>query len=292
MASATRCPIRLPKLSIPMRFQRILEQVYFRPWLISPAAHATIRALLDSKLAASADGISGKSLTRPTEDLFGDPLPVMAIVNGDAIIPVKGIIGMGFSQFEKTCGVVDVDDIAEDLANAQGNSMVRRIFFDFDTPGGSVPGVPELAATIARCSKPTTAFTRGQMNSAGMYLAAGCDAIFSTLTADVGCVGVYQAYLDKSLLYEQNGVEVKLFASGPYKGMGFPGTSLSAAQEALIQAEVDDMNAMFSGFVKKYRSRVSDDALQGQSFRGDRAAQAYLTDGVVGSLDELRARVR
>ena len=275
-----------------MRFQRILEQVYFRPWLISPAAHASIRALLDSKLADREDKAAGKSLTRPTEDLWGDPLPVMQMVGLDAIIPVKGIIGMGFSQFEKTCGVVDVDDIAEDLANAVSNRYVTRIIFDFDTPGGSVPGVPELAQTIATCPKQTVAFTRGQMNSAGMYLAAGCDAIYSTLTADVGCVGVYQAYLDRSLQYEANGLEVNVFASGPYKGMGFPGTKLTADQEALIQSEVDDMNVMFSGFVKQYRKMVSDDALQGQSFRGDRAAEAYLTDGVVGSLAELRARLK
>lgn len=275
-----------------MRFQRILEQVYFRPWLISPAAHASIRALLDSKLAAREELASGKSLARPAEDYFGDPLPVMTIVGSDAIIPVKGIIGMGFSQFEKTCGVVDVDDIAEDLAKAIAAPYIKRVIFDFDTPGGSVPGVPELAQAIADCPKTTVAFTRGQMNSAGMYLAAGCDAIYSTLTADVGCVGVYQAFLDRSAMYEANGVEVNLFASGTYKGMGFPGTSLTADQKALIQAEVDDMNAMFSGFVKRYRTRVSDDALQGQSFRGDRAAEAYLTDGVVNSLDELRARMR
>lgn len=273
-----------------MRFQRILEQVYFRPWLISPAAHATIRALLDSKLATKEDFAAGKSVARPAEDYFGDPLPVMVIDGSDAIIPVKGIIGQGFSQFEKSCGVVDVDDLAEERAMAVANPKVKRIIYDFDTPGGSVPGVPEEAQAIADCPKPTLAFTRGQMNSAGMFLAAGCDAIFSTLTADVGCVGVYQAFLDRSAAYEKNGLEVNLFASGPFKGMGFPGTSLTDDQKALIQGEVDDMHEMFAGFVKKYRTRVSDDTLQGQSFRGDRAAEAYLTDGVVGSLDELRAR--
>ena len=169
---------------------------------------------------------------------------------------------------------------------------MKRIIFDFDTPGGSVPGVPELAQTIADCPKQTLAWTRGQCNSAGMYLAAGCDGFFSTLTADVGCVGVYQAYLDRSLQYEQAGLEAKVFASGPYKGMGFPGTSLTAAQEALIQSEVDDMNTMFSGFREKVSHPGQRRRAPGPEFPWRPRGAGYLTDGIVASLDDLRARLR
>jgi signal peptide peptidase SppA len=159
------------------------------------------------------------------------------------------------------------------------------VLLDIDSPGGSVTGVPELAARIKAVAdeRPVFAFTDGMMCSAAYWLASQTDAIYATKTADVGSIGVYMAILDEARAYEMAGVKVELFKAGRLKGMGMPGTSLTEEAREHLQSEVDDIYQWFTSDVRSKRD-VSAEVMQGQSFMAEAAARHELIDMVVPSL--------
>lgn len=270
-----------------MRFQHVIEAVYFSPWLITPAGWASIDSLVSARI------LNQPKAERPTEDYFGDPLPQMTIAGGVATIPIHGVIGVGLGTFEKSCGAVDTQDISDELAQAVNTPSVRRIILDMNSPGGTVGGVPELAAQIvaANATKPVDAFVGpGCLNcSAAQWITAGCRGIYAASSATVGSVGVYLPVVDRTKFYEAMGVKVDLIKAGKFKGMGYPGTSLSGEQRDYLQSDIDATHAEFKAFVQSHRTRVPDDALEGQTFSGRQGAEVGLVTGLRNSLDELLA---
>lgn len=271
-----------------MRLSNILHEVYGKPLLITKDGFMSVHRVIQSKLAN--DISSTKFVEESNTDIFGEPLPVME-VDVDmklATIPVVGIVGHRIGMLEKTCGVVDVRDIRQNVKVALENPFVETILFDVNSPGGTVTGVPELADYIAQATKikKTIAFTDTLMASAAYFLMAGCSEIISTPSADVGSVGVYQALLDVSKLYDDLGVKVELFKDGEYKAMGIEGIPLTDKQRELLQSDVNKISLMFKEFVKQYR-KVSDETLQGQTFMGFDAVDNGLIDGVIDTSEDL-----
>lgn len=281
-----------------MRLAHILEQVYARPWAITPAGWSAVDRLLQSKLSRSilehADSVEATGAEwfadqdEPT-DFFGDPLPQTNRIGSAAIIPVQGTIGKRVGGLARACGVADVEDISAALSAAVADDSVDRIVLDINSPGGSVWGVPELAEQIrvAADQKRVVSFVDGMAASAAYWLAAGSSYIAATRTSDVGSIGVYSAFLDESRAYQMEGLAVELFKAGRLKGAGIPGTSLSQEMREHIQAEIDQIYAWFTADVRTGRPNVTDETMQGQSFLAGNALERGLIDEVVGSIDDV-----
>lgn len=205
----------------------------------------------------------------------------MEIEDGIAWIPVGGPIGIRLGKFEKGAGAVDVGDIDDELDDAEGDDEARAIVLDMDTPGGMVSGVPELADRIRAVDKPIYAWCNGGMiASAGYWLAAACDGIFATQSADIGSIGVYAPFTDLSRMAEMQGIKVKVFTSGKYKGMGVPGTELTPDQATFMQARVMEIAKSFYDHVRAMRTDVADEDMQGQVFKASNALARGLIDEV------------
>lgn len=211
----------------------------------------------------------------------------MEIRGGVAIIPIGGPIGQGFGEFEKGAGCVDVDDVRDEMQEALENEEVENVILNFDTPGGMVTGTPELGQDILDYDKPIYAFTRGKMCSAGYWLAASCQGIFATPSADIGCIGVCATFLDTSKMADMAGVKVKVFGSGIYKGMGSPGTSMTPQQEVYLQQQAMALADIFYAHVRGQRGMIEDADMQGQVFKGQEALDKGLIDDIMPSLDKL-----
>ncbi len=276
-----------------MRLQHILEAVYSKPWLITPAGWEAVHRVVQAKLG-SFDRVEPQA-ARPTHSYFGDPIPQMTFEDRIAVIPIKGVIAKGLSHVEKSCGACGTEDVSADLSTALASVNIQAIVLNFDTPGGSVAGIPELASSIAAANqeKRIVAFTEGQMCSAGYFLAAGCYAIYATRTAEVGCIGTFVPFLDQSEAYAQAGLSVDIIRAdgATMKGEGFPGTSLSEEFRAHLLTQINEINGWFTGHVSAYRN-VGAPSMQGQAFLGEDAAKRGLVDGIVGGLDEVLAKLR
>ncbi len=83
------------------------------------------------------------------------------------------------------------------------------------------------------------------------------------------------------------GIKVKSFNSGAYKGMGTPGTSLTAEQEIFLKNRVMTLAQNFYDHVRSRRGMVKDEDMQGQSFSGTQAKENGLVDEVLQNLAEL-----
>jgi signal peptide peptidase SppA len=266
-----------------MRFQHILQAIYSEPWLIKPQAHGVIREFMARRLAGD------QPPKREDGEFCGDKVEVAQaeeIKDGVYLIPVGGILARKVGKFERAMGVVDTLDIRDELDWAEESKDIHSIVMDFDSPGGIVTGTPELADRIAAVDKPLFAFTGSMMCSAAYWLAAGAKRIYATKGADIGSIGVYIPFYDESAAYENAGVKVEMFRSGDYKGMGFPGTSLTDAQRKQLQGEVITLANDFQQHILSLRD-VPIDAMQGQSFMGNQALANGLIDELVGGIEDV-----
>ena len=282
-----------------MRLNRLFENLYFRPWLLSSGGlYALCESMGERTWARLIEQISARGekdvavQLRPQTDLWGDPLPQMTIRDGVAYIPVQGILACGLDPIMKMLGWTDYDDVLADVRAAEMNPAVRKIVLVFDSPGGQATGAPETGAALLRCSKPLIGYSAGQVDSAAFLLACACDSLYLRPTAEAGSIGTKIAVIDRSAAYQQMGIKVEVFASGQFKAAGTPGTSLTDPQRDDIVRTMMTINGMFTGFVQKTRTRIAEDSMQGQVFVGPDATAAYIADGLVGSIDELHARLR
>lgn len=216
---------------------------------------------------------------RPEEDIFGEPLPHMQILGDIAQIPVTGILSMEVPSWLKECGIwlTDVLDIEEEITRALNDANVQMILFDANSPGGlSLAGdyLWEIVEAANR-KKPCFCYTGpGRDNASACYNPmSACTALSCSPHAEaIGCVGSYSAYLDDTEFWTMMGMKWEIFKSGEYKGIG-ESVPLTPAQRDFLQSQADYYGAIIRANVKKYRTAIADEDLQGQWYPGRKAAQ-------------------
>jgi signal peptide peptidase SppA len=256
----------------------------YSPILIEPAK---AKAYLDKVAEISpADLKANGDIEEMMEMLFG-PRPMLVKYGSVAVIPVFGVIGSGLTELEKMMGAVDVEDIEEMLEDAHRDPTVTTVIFDFDSPGGTVTGVPELASRIRNCPKRTVGWSCKQSCSASMWLMSQCDEVYASPSSIVGSIGVYIPIYDMKAAYAEEGVTVDLIKSGWAKGAGFAGTSMTPEQRKLFQDDVDETHAWFISDIKSVRTYADVADMQGQCWSGKKAAEKGLITGILNTFDDL-----
>jgi len=288
-----------------MKYPRILAALRSSRWAIQPASlqaiYDTLGAHMRGSLPAHLPGLPGVvdyvKIDRvfPEAALPGQASPAPTAPAAPAlsvhVIPVYGIIGKHLSSLETMCGGCDLDDVEEEIAEAMADNNVRAIVLDFNSPGGVVTGVPELAAKIRAWSdqKPIYAFCDSLCASAAYWLASACQAIAVTQTADLGSIGVYIALVDDSEWWKKEGFKLELIKAGEFKAMGISGKPLSDAERSLLQGDVDAIYTMFTTDVRAGRGDIVPEVMQGQTFMGAGAVTVLLADEVVTDLPTMLA---
>ena len=253
------------------------------PLLIEPSK---AKAYLDKIANFNLPQKAGDDLEDMLEMVFGEK-PEMAKAGKLAVIPVKGVIGNDLTELERLMGGCDVEEIEEMIEDAERDPNIEIILFDFNSPGGTVTGVPELANRIFKCSKRTIGWTCSQSCSGSMWLMSQCDEVFVSGSSTVGSIGVYIPVLDESKAYAEEGYTLDLIKSGWAKGAGFPGTKMSPEQRKLFEDDVAETHAWFIGDILRKRSMADVNDMQGQCWSGRKAAAKMLVTGVKDTLDDL-----
>ena len=253
-----------------------------REWLIQPdALHAMAQASRTfHDRAATLTAIPSKSLLR--------------VENGVGVVAIEGPILRKPDLFARAfMGATDSDEIGDAIREASERDDIKAVFLDIDSPGGTVAGTPELAAAVASLNerKPVYAFSSGLMASAAYWIASQARAIYATPSAQVGSIGVVQAFLDQSAALESAGLKVEVFSVGKYKAMGAPGSRLTDDQRELIQSNLEDIAADFHAAVLARGRSIPAEAMEGQTFSG-RQAQRYNLAGMVPDREEAMRRLR
>jgi ClpP class serine protease len=185
---------------------------------------------------------------------------------------------------------VDVEKLDDQIDEALALNPAR-IVININSDGGTVDGVEELADKIRSLPVDTIAFSSGSMNSAAYWIASAANRVVVTPSSSIGSVGVYLTLVDQSAQAKAAGMEVKVYKSGQFKGIGIPGTSTTPEQDDYLQKEVDALAETFKASVKMKRKLVQDSDLQGQSMPGRMAAQKGFATGMAKSLKDLIGQI-
>src|SRR5262249_19367932 len=115
------------------------------------------------------------------------------------------------------------------------------IVMSFDSPGGSVFGVLELASVIRKVSEQKTmvAVVNSQAADAAYVLAASTGTVIITPGGSVGDLGVIAAHVDASKAQENAGVKTTLITSSKYKAEGHPYGPLGEEAYQYVQEMVN-----------------------------------------------------
>lgn len=222
-------------------------------------------------------------LTRSTGALYAQS------ANGVAVIRIQDQIQKGQSKFGGTSTIVTKIALRQAVAADDIKSVLLAVY----SPGGQVDGVSDLADEIlkTRQSKPVSAYIEDLGASAAYWIASQAQRITANRTAHIGSIGVFAVLTDLSGLAEREGVSVRLISTGPYKGLGAPGTPVTPALVDEVQSHVDAIGAFFFQAVQQGR-KLSSSRLaavtDGRLWLASEAQQLGLIDGIE-SFDEALA---
>lgn len=201
------------------------------------------------------------------------------------VIHISGIISRHADMLASFLGMgsAAIENIAKDFQSLLDNDEVKSIILDFDTPGGAITGVNELAEIIynARGIKPIKAYVTGLACSAGYFLAAACDEIMIDEMGQVGSIGVMRVVPksnEKSVIFKSS--------QSPMKNI----EAESELGKAEYQSKVDYLASIFIDKVAKYRGITSDEVINRGNKGGVLVGAVAVTAGLadrLGSMDQL-----
>lgn len=217
------------------------------PWAVAPGSVPAIQALLASARKPEAEMTAA----------LGDGMPRVEgrIARGVAVVPVRGFLLNRCNAFEEYFGCCSVERLSATIDALMGDESVTAIVLSFDSPGGSVMGIEELARKILslRDVKPIVASVDAMSASAAYWLASACSEVWVTPSGMVGAVGTLMIRADTSKADAESGYVFNVIAAGTYKGEGLPYEPMSAEERKATQTICDSYYALFTGTVAKGR---------------------------------------
>ena len=231
----------------------------------------------------------GAALPQP-----GQSSPLLSVEDGIGVVAIDGPMMRRPDIFARVLfRATDSNMIGDALREAGARDDIKAVFLEIDSPGGTVAGTPELAATVKSVNerKPVYAFSSGLMASAAYWVASQARAIYATPSAQVGSIGVVQAVIDDTAALDAEGIKVEVFSVGKYKAMGAPGTPLTDDQRNLIRSNLAEIAQEFHAAVLARGRAIPADAMEGQTFSGRQAQRVNLA-GMVPDRAEAMRRLR
>lgn len=265
-------------LSVPW-FNRLDE--YYGAWLIEPS-----RFRLQWELFQKFDFSAHMAAQQPARVSSLELLPGKG---GKQVALVKAA-GLLMKQ-QSSMGGTSTVQLRRDIRQAANNPEVSGILLAIDSPGGTAAGTSDLASEVkaARRQKPVWAYIEDLGASAAYWTASQADMVFANSpTALVGSIGTIQTIYDASAAAEQAGIKTLVFSTGPLKGTGTPGASVTDEQQQYLQSLVDGIQETFDGAVRSGRGLNASQLAavrSGAVFPAAQAMELKLIDGI-RSLDK------
>ena len=189
----------------------------------------------------------------------------------------------------------DYADVASDRFVAEIDKLrkdrtVKAVVLRVNSPGGSVVASEKIrtALRLLREEKPLVASYGNYAASGGYWISAGTERIFSDATCLTGSIGVFSLIPEFSKVTDKVGVNVVTVGSNKHSDMFSLMRPFDAAEEASLQAYVEDIYTRFVGLVAEGRSldvEAVDEMAQGRVWVGTDALGLGLVDDIGGLQD-------
>ena len=181
----------------PDKYQRVMEYVRQTPWAMLNAKIKDVMEFLNDK-NNGVEIVDAEQNT--TNDVRAQEAGHFTRVGSLAVIPIFGVISRRVSIMTLFSGATSSQKLTASIRRAIKDEDVSAIVLDIDSPGGVVPGIPELAAEIraAREKKPIVAVANSMAASAAYWLAASASEVVVTPSGQVGSIGVFASKADSA----------------------------------------------------------------------------------------------
>jgi signal peptide peptidase SppA len=271
----------------PRAYQRCRQVVAESAWAIHPPYLNLIMAILEER------SMGYRPTDQEIKDRIGIKRDAAPLSSGStALIPLVGPVMTRAGAMSDVSGASTLEEFKSAFRQALNDPSVQAIVLDIDSPGGTVDGVPEMAAEIAaaRGIKPITAVANYMAASAAYWIATAADELVVSPSAEVGSVGVYAAHQDRSAEMASKGINTTFVYAGDHKVDGNPFQPLSEEAQAHLQEQIDSIYEDFVAAVAANRGTTAEDVLanfgQGRTMLAREAVAAGMADRVA-TLDEV-----
>lgn len=281
-----------------MNYPQIASRAFGKPLLIEPTRGHQILTSLASLIATNAESRaeSAKELdfearkSRATGDwdtVLNADYPAYYRRDGVAYVPIHGILVHRNGVTGSYCGMTGYDGIKTTLSMIAADSSITTIIGEFDTPGGEVSGIIDVAKAIKALPHRKIAIVDDLSASAGYWLASQFDEIICTETGESGSVGVVIAHKEMSKALEMSGVTVNMIYSGDRKVDGNPYEALPKAVRERLQKEVHNLRNTFANAVAAGRGLSVEQVLATEAdvYRGAQGIDVGFVDRVMTAAD-------
>jgi signal peptide peptidase SppA len=275
-----------------MKYAHIIAYVRNTIWAIAPEKWHELLSVLAFR-AAGHEFTADEIKARIGDGQGSPPSFTPAAV---AVIPIRGVLANRMSGMEESSGGASAEKVGAMIAAVAADPNIKTICYDIDSPGGTVPGIQELAAQMfaLRGQKKQIAQVNDMACSAAYWLASQCDEIVSIPSGTVGSIGVFCAHEDLSAALDKEGIKVTLISAGKHKTSGNPFEPLSDEERAVLQTRVDDAYGQFVKDVARGRGVTPADVRhgygEGRALGAKDAKAAGLIDRIA-TMDETLARL-
>lgn len=274
-----------------MKRYLLIAEFLSTPWALMPERLATASAILhrwssggsatSEILADIRADIEARDTRREASARAGN--------GAIAVLPFYGLVTQRGNMVDDISGPgsLSTQQFTAALRNALADDTIGAILIDFDSPGGSVYGVGELAAELmaARGKKPCVGIANSLCASAAYWVGSACSELYVTPGGEVGSIGVWQAHSDYSKALAEEGIETTLISAGKFKTEGNPYQPLDPEAQGFMQIRVDDYYAAFTKGVAKGRAvgidQVRNGMGQGRVLGADAALAEKMVDGIM-----------
>ena len=204
------------------------------------------------------------------------------------VIALSGSITGGDSSFSSGSSITP-GLVRNYLAKAERDRAVKAIVFRIESPGGEIEPCQEILLEIERTKETKTiVVSMGSMAaSGGYYISTPAHKIVALPTTQTGSIGVISSAMNIEGLLQKLGIQIEIFKGGKYKDMYWGVRNLTAEEQEIMQAMVDEYYEQFIDVVAEGRGLSEDDVRDlatGQLYTGSRAKELRLVDEL-GDLD-------
>lgn len=252
------------------------------PWAILPDRLDEIQAVYATHLRGDKIDIDAIE-ARLGKKLSNEPPAYEMRAGGIAVLQISGPIAPKANLFTQISGGTSAQALVRQIEAMADSAAIRGAVIHWDSPGGSVQGIPTLEKAIRALAeaKPTVSVSDGVMASAAYWAGSAANAVYASGETDtVGSIGVVATHTYDP---RATGRQVTEIVAGRYKRMAAESKPLSAEGEAYLQAQVDEIYAVFVQTVAQNRRVSVEDVLasmaDGRVFIGRQALAAGLVDG-------------
>lgn len=198
-----------------------------------------------------------------------------------AVIEVHGVISSTESEGLLGVGGATPRNIRRQIERAEGDSSVKAILLEINSPGGTIVASEAIAEAVKDAKKPTVAWLGEIAASGGYYVASASDYIVADRGSMTGSIGVIFIFPQYESLLEKVGVKMRVIKAGKFKDIGSPYRNMTEEEEAIVNEWVQDAYNDFIQTVADNRNLSSSyvrTIAEGNIYTGRRAVELKLAD--------------